>query len=238
MTKLDPALIADLPPFREIGRPELEELLGSAKALRVPKGEKIFGQGEQAKSFFILLDGTVRVVKITPLGEQVIARFIAAGELLGLSQALGFVEYPANAIAAVDCVVLAWPNSIWDETIAKHPTFATNTYQTIGTRLQDTQDRVVEMATERVEQRVAAALVKLLRTTGRKTEEGTMIDFPISRQDISEMTGTTLHTVSRLLSGWEHDGLIVSKRQKITVSKRDTLAQIAGGPAVRPTLSH
>lgn len=229
MKKLDPSLIADLPPFAGIAHASLAPLLAQAKVSRVTKGERVFEQGEHAHSFFLLLDGTIRVVKTTPDGEQIIARFIVTGELFGLSQALGLIEYPANAVAAVDCIVLAWSNAIWAETIVQHPTFATNTYQTIGVRLQESQERVMEMATERVEQRVASAIIKLTKQTGRNTEDGILIDFPISRQDISEMTGTTLHTVSRLLSNWEQNGLVKSGRQKITVSKSQALELIANG---------
>ena len=77
------------------------------------------------------------------------------------------------------------------------------------------------------EKRVAHALLRLVNQTGRKTELGSEIDFPISRQDIAEMTGTTLHTVSRLLSAWEDKGIIVSGRQKVTVSDSHRLMLLA-----------
>jgi CRP-like cAMP-binding protein len=65
--------------------------------------------------------------------------------------------------------------------------------------------------------------------TGKKTEDGILIDFPISRQDIAEMTGTTLHTVSRLLSAWEESGLVKSGRQKVTVLEPHRLLLLAEG---------
>ena len=83
------------------------------------------------------------------------------------------------------------------------PSLATNTLQTVGSRLQETHTRVIEMSTQQVERRVAHALLRLAKQAGRKVEQGVEIDFPISRQDIAEMTGTTLHTVSRTLSAWE-----------------------------------
>ena len=189
----------------------------------------IFRQGAAAEHFYLLLDGHLRVVKVTEHGEQVIARYISTGELFGIAVAISRDIYPANAIAAVDCVALVWPNSVWQPTIEKNPSFATNTYRTIGDRLQETQDRLVELSTERVEQRVASALLKLVRQTGRQTDEGVLIDFPISRQDLSEMTGTTLHTVSRLLSAWEIAGLIKSGRQRITVVEDHKVMRIAHG---------
>ncbi len=122
---------------------------------------------------------------------------------------------------------------MWSELSAQFPSFGANTYKTVGTRLQDTHTRVVEMATEQVEQRVAHALLRLLEQTGKKTDEGILIDFPISRQDIAEMTGTTLHTVSRLLSAWEDKGLIRSGRQKVTVVDPHKLMLVANGRSER-----
>ncbi|WP_417418109.1 Crp/Fnr family transcriptional regulator [Hoeflea sp.] len=227
MSRLDASLLADLPPFSGLSKSSLDDMLARAVSFRHPKGTHIFREGEDAHSFFLLLDGYVRVVKLTPDGEQVIVRYIATGELLGIAKAIGRETYPANAVAAADCVVLAWPSSAWETIVAAHPGFATNTYTMVGNRLVGTQDRVVELATERVEQRVANAIVSLARETGRKTEDGILIDFPISRQDISEMTGTTLHTVSRLLSSWDTKGWIKSGRQKITLVEGHKLMMLA-----------
>ena len=224
---LDVSLIADLPPFEGMKLTDLEDLLSRARSHYFAKGDHIFRQGETAGHFYVLLDGHVRVVKVTPDGEQIIAHYISSGELFGIAKAIGRDTYPANAVAAVDCVVLIWPNSIWQNTIERYPTFSTNTYRTLGGRLLDAQDRIVEMATERVEQRVANAILKLANQTGRPTGDGLLIDFPISRQDLSEMTGTTLHTVSRLISAWETNGLIKSGRQKITVVESKELQRVA-----------
>ncbi|MBC7284263.1 Crp/Fnr family transcriptional regulator [Hoeflea sp.] len=227
MRRLDASLLVDLPPFAGMSPDSLEDMIARAQSLRQKKDSYIFREGEEAHSFFLLLDGYVRVVKITPDGEQVIVRYIATGELLGIAKAIGRDTYPANAVAAADCVLLSWPSSSWEAIVTAHPGFATNTYVTVGNRLIGTQERVVELATERVEQRVANAVLNLARQTGRKTDEGIVIDFAISRQDISEMTGTTLHTVSRLLSGWDSKGWIKGGRQKITLVEGHKLMTVA-----------
>ena len=104
---------------------------------------------------------------------------------------------------------------------------ATNTLQTVGARLQETHTRVVEMSTQHVEQRIAHALLRLVKQSGKKVDHGIEIDFPISRQDIAQMTGTTLHTVSRTLSAWEARGLVESSRQKIIVREPHKLFVLA-----------
>lgn len=229
MNRLDRSLIAGLAPFKGMLPADLDHMLRHARSLRVAKNEAVFEQEEEAHSFFLLLDGHVRVVKTTPDGQQVIVRYISPGELMGIAHALGRNTYPASAIAAVDCVVLAWPGSLWPEFAANFPSFAANTYQTVGTRLQDAQTRVVEMSTEQVQRRVAHALLRLVKQTGKKTDEGILIDLPISRQDIAEMTGTTLHTVSRLLAAWEEKGLVKSGRQQVTVVEPHRLLVLSEG---------
>ena len=86
---------------------------------------------------------------------------------------------------------------------------------------------MVEISTEQVEKRIAHALLRLVKQSGRKVEHGVEIDFPISRQDIAQMTGTTLHTVSRTLSAWETKGLVESSRQKIVVREPHKLFMLA-----------
>src|SRR5690606_7306112 len=131
--------------------------------------------------------------------------------------------------AVVDSIALGWPSSIWPDMLARYPALGVSTLQTVGARLQDTQARVVEMSTEEVGRRVAHALLRLAKQSGRKVEQGIEIDFPISRQDIAEMTGATLHTVSRILSAWEGDGLVEGGRQRIILKDPHRLFLLAEG---------
>jgi len=224
---LDRSVISGLPAFAGLGGSDLDAILVGARSSRFSKDSEVFAQGAEARSFFLLLSGHIRVVRNTPDGHQVIARYISEGELFGIAVAMGLKIYPASAIAAVDCVVLTWPNSVWSDLQTRFPTFGANAYRTIGSRLQDTQAQVMEMSTKQVEQRIANALLRIVGQSGRKTEEGIEIDFPISRQDIAEMTGTTLHTVSRLLSAWESEGIVRSGRQKVTVTDPHRLMLLA-----------
>ena len=224
---LDRSLISGLSAFAGIGDAELDAILASARSSRIARDLAVFSQGEEAGQFFLLLSGHVRVVRATPEGDQVIARYINEGDLFGIAVALGHQTYPATAVAAVDCVALSWPNAAWKDFQARVPRFAANAYQTVGTRLQDTQSRVVEISTQQVEQRIASAVLRLVSQSGRKTDHGIEIDFPITRQDIAEMTGSTLHTVSRLMSAWEDEGIVRSGRQKVTVTDPHALMLIA-----------
>lgn len=224
---LDKSLIAGLAPFAGVDGQDLEMILSRARSARFAKNSAVFSQGETATSFFLLLSGHIRVVRASPEGHQVIARYINEGELFGIAMAMGIENYPATAMAAVDCVALIWPNSVWHEFQSRIPAFSASAYGTIGARLRDTQEQVLALSSQQVEQRVAHALLRIVRQSGRKTADGIEIDFPISRQDIAEMTGTTLHTVSRLLSAWEEEGLVRSGRQKVVITDPHTLVLVA-----------
>jgi len=117
--------------------------------------------------------------------------------------------------------------ALWDDFMAKHPSFALNVMNTTGQRIQEAHARVKEMSTEDVEHRVAHAVLRLLRQSGRKVEVGLLVDFPVTRQDIAEASGTTLHSVSRLLSAWEEAGVVRVGRRKIVVCDLDGLTAIA-----------
>ncbi len=217
LPKLDESLLAHLPPFSRLDRREIRAILDQATSRRHDAGARLFNEGDPAERFYMLLDGHVRVVRVTPTGDQVTALHIPAGQLLGIARAIGRDTYPATAVTASEAISLGWPMHLWDIFVARYDGFATETYKTIGERIGEMNTRIVEMATQQVEQRVANAVLRLVNQSGRKVPNGIEIDFPITRQDLSELTATTLHTVSRLLSAWEKQGLVESKRKRITV---------------------
>lgn len=229
MAVVDRSLVANLPMFTGLTPTEQDKLLREARSTRYPKGAAVFYQGAEANRFFLLLHGHLRVEKTTSQGQQSVVRYVSAGELFGVAQAMNLAHYPATVVAAVDSIALAWPSSSWHRLIAKYPSLASTALQTVGSRLQDTQARVVEMSSEQVEQRIAHALLRLAKQAGKKVDAGVEIDFPISRQDIAEMTGTTLHTVSRILSAWEQRGLVEGGRQCIVLCDTHKLRGLAEG---------
>lgn len=228
MASIDRSLVAGMPLFAGVAPADLDALLAEARSTRYAKNAAVFTQGEEAQSFFLLLHGHVRAAKTTPAGQQVVVRYVTPGETFGVAVAIGLGHYPATAVAVDESVALAWPSAAWSRLVERHPALAANTLQAVGARLQESHGRVIEMSTEQVERRVAHALLRLAQQAGRKVESGIEIDFPISRQDIAEMTGTTLHTVSRILSAWESDGLVEGGRQRIVLRDPHRLFQLAG----------
>ena len=107
MASLDRSIVANVPIFAGLSAGDLDVILREARSVRYPKDSSVFDQGTEAHSFFVLLHGHLRVEKMTPQGQQIVVRYVSAGELFGVAQAMGLKEYPATAIAVVDSVALA-----------------------------------------------------------------------------------------------------------------------------------
>lgn len=229
LKNLDESLLANIPPFGKLNRKQIREILDLAQTKRFDAGQNVFEEGMKAERFFLLLDGHIRVIRTTQDGDQVIALHINSGQLFGIAAALGRDSYPATAQTADECLTLWWPNRHWPEFVTKYEGFATETYKVVGDRLGEINNRMVEMATQHVEQRIANTLLRMVNQTGKKVAGGIEIDFPVTRQNISDMAGTTLHTVSRLLSAWEKEGIVSSQRRKVTITQPHLLVLLASG---------
>ncbi|MFO1519839.1 MAG: Crp/Fnr family transcriptional regulator [bacterium] len=203
-------------------------ILGEAQWTGTAKGDTLFQQGEAAIRLFILLQGKIKLSQVNSEGNQVLLRILGPGEVIAGVSAFENTVYPATATALEKCAALSFDRPHLLRLMERHPQISLNVNRILLGRMQELQDRFRELATERVEKRVACALIRLARANGRKTPEGILIDLPLSRQDLAELTGTTLYTVSRLLKAWEGKGILKSERKRITLIQPRELASVAG----------
>ena len=229
MTNPDRSILKTLPPFGGLDDTSLGEIAATAVSRLHSVGSSLFEQGADAEEFYVLVHGRLRVTQVTPPGEQIVVRVVNPGELCGIARAMARITYPATAVAVVDCVALAWPMGRWDEMVRRFPSFAAAAMGMIGGRLQEAHARIREMSTEVVERRVGHTVLRLAQQSGKRERHGIRIDFPISKQDLAEMAGTTLHTVSRILTAWEEAGFVATGRQKLLVKDPHRLLLIADG---------
>lgn len=233
MRLFDERQLARAPPFCRLDQSQLRRVRDLARLDTAAIGTLVFDEGQPALRFHLILSGHVRLVRLTAEGEQIIVLHVPAGQLFGLGAPLGRATRQETAITADDCQLLSWPTALWQVFSDTCPGFATETMRALGARTDEMSNRIVELSTKLVEQRIACALLRMIGQSGRKVAGGIEIGFPISRQNIADMTGTTLHTVSRVLSAWEKQGLIISARCHIVVTKPHQLVMIGSG-AARP----
>ncbi|WP_455274872.1 Crp/Fnr family transcriptional regulator [Rhizobium herbae] len=225
--KIDKSVVKSFPTFEKMPDGDIEALLAPAVSRRIRSGDAFFEQGGPATHFFLLINGRLKVTQVTPDGQQIIVRVVHPGDLFGFARALGRADYPGTAIGVMESLALSWPTELWPQFIDRSPHLAVGALNTIGQRLEEAHTRIREMSTQEVGRRVAHTVIRLSKQAGRAEGTGIRIDFPISRQDIAEMTGTTLHTVSRILSSWEAIGLVKGGRQKLLLRDPGGLQALA-----------
>lgn len=213
--------------FQGLDLDALRAIMKDGRVRRIKNGAIFFYQDQPATTMYMLVEGRIKFTQVTSEGQQVLLRVIGPGEIFGTVAVLGDAVHPATAQAQGDCIAIGWRSEVVGQLMEEFPPLALNALRFMAGRLKEFQDRYREMSTERAERRIARTLLRLIQQLGRQVNEGVLIDLRLTRQDIAEMTGTTLFTVSRVLKVWEHQGLVKSGRERVVVCKPGELAAIA-----------
>jgi CRP-like cAMP-binding protein len=220
-------LISNTQLFQGLTPPELDKVIQAAHLHTIKRHNYFYHQDEIATRFYILIEGQVRLSEVTADGYQILVRFVSPGEAIGIISVLKNSVYPLATQAIEDCQALSWNSTTLKALMEQIPRIAINGIRLISQRWHEVEQRYRELATERVERRVAQTLLRLVRQVGQKASDGILIDLLLTRQDLADMTGTTQYTVSRILSRWEQEHLIKSQQGRVIICKPHGLTQIA-----------
>jgi CRP-like cAMP-binding protein len=207
---------------------ERERWLGRAAQSAVERGGTLARQGEPARQFHLLETGFLKLLQLTPEGAEVIVRFIAPGEPFGGVVALNDAPYPVTAVAVQPSRLRSWSREIVGELLRETPQVRVNIMREMATHMTQALTRVRELTTARVDQRLAHTLLRLAEQCGRREADGVLIPQPLTRQEIADLTGTTLYTVSRTLAKWESIGLVETRKRMLLVRSTEKLEAVAG----------
>ncbi len=208
---------------------EIRDFIENGRLRQIKQGTYMFHQGESADRYCVLVSGQVKLTQITPAGHQVILHYFGPGEGVGIIAVLGDMKYPGSAYVVEECESLSWSKEVTQQLMLRYPRMALNGIEIVARRFAKLQNRYQEISTERVEQRVALTLLRLARQFGRRTDEGILVDMPLSRQDLGEMVGTNLYNVSRILRKWEKAGCVSIGRQRVVLSNPHEVVMISEG---------
>ncbi|MCK4698366.1 MAG: Crp/Fnr family transcriptional regulator, partial [Dehalococcoidia bacterium] len=201
---------------------ELAELAGLAARRSFVQGEFVFWEGDAPDSFYIVIEGRVKVLKHSSLGKEFIIAFFGPGEIFGEVAVFQDKPYPASAQAAADTKVLRIRREDFLSFVAQRPQVVLRIISVLGERLRDAQGRLKDLAGERVEQRLARTLLMLSAKLGAT--------LPFTRQEIADMAGTTTETAIRFISRLKDGGIIRSARGSITILDKTKLRLLSEGP--------
>ena len=190
------------------------------------RGEMLYLEGDTVKQVLLLSAGFVKITQLGNRGTEVIIRLCGPGDVLGAVGLLSTVPHRTTAQAFRQCRALVWDAPSFRALVGRYPVLHQNMVRILGEDLLELEVRFREVATERVGPRVARQLVRLLEQIGRPANNGEM-EVCLSREDLAQMTGTTLFTVSRLLSAWEARGMVKPRREAVAICDVQSLREVS-----------
>jgi len=229
--KIAPSDLRHVSVFKEATDDDLNLFVENSILRTIEEGEFFFFQGDPATYFYILISGMAKLLQSNPAGQQVNLRTINEWQMFG---ALGAVNpnatYPATAQALEPSTALAIESNFLHTMLEDRPYLNFSLMQLMTSYIQEMQERYRELATERVERRIALTVLRLASQIGvRSADKETLIELPLSRQDVAEASGTTVFTVSRVLADWERRGLVEAGRERVLIRSPHGLVQISEG---------
>ena len=228
------ALLRQNQVFAGLDDSALCDVLDAATVRRFSRDDFIIRQGDPAAAFGVMTCGMAKLTQLSADGHQIVIRYIKAGQEFGLIAALNEFDYPLSIHAVSECELLCWQSTVLASLMQRHFTICLNALRVMVIRNQQRQQRYLELANERVEQRLARSVLQLGNHLGKPCEGNILIGIPITREDLAELIGTTLFTVSRTLKQWEQKGLVSIGRERIAIVDSAGLEEIATASAASP----
>ncbi len=212
--------------FSALSPSELKELTPYLIAASVRKKEVIFSEGDPSEWLYIVTEGKVKITKLSQDGKEIILELIHPMDFFGGLAVIRGFPYPANAVAMEDTRLLKISRSNLMRVLDRFPNLMYCMAQQVGDRMKESHETLKNIALERVEARIASLLLKLGDKTGQKTDEGTVIDMKLTKQDIAEMVGTTVETSIRTMSKLKKMGIVAEKEGRIIIRNLEKLTAL------------
>jgi CRP-like cAMP-binding protein len=212
--------------FTGLSSHECEEIAFSARARTFARNELLFAQGQPIRNLVLIQTGSVKLFQSAD-GDQVILWMNGSGDTVCMPAESSDSSYTCSARAMEKCRTLIWEYDSLQNLLVEYPQIRKNISQILSSRLNELEERFREVATARVAKRVALTLMRLLKQVGKMSGGG--IEVLLSREELAQMTGTTLFTVSRILSKWKDAGFVEPRREAVVVLDQRRLMEEADG---------
>lgn len=215
-----------IPIFSALNDEELKEIQSYLSKENFKKKQEIFSEGDPSDWFYILINGKVKITKMSVDGREIIIELISPPDFFGGFAVLKGFPYPANAVAMEDSNVIKISRHNLLKVIDRFPNVMYDMAANLGDRIREFHDTLKNIALERVESRIAALLLKLADKTGEKKDKTILINMRLTKQDIAEMVGTTVETTIRVMSKFKKSGFIDDKDGKVLIKDINALESI------------
>jgi CRP-like cAMP-binding protein len=220
-------LLRTTPIFSRLSPADRKTIAEVARVQVFAKGGTIFEQDSPSDAFYAITAGRVKIFKMMPNGKDVILEVFGAGDPLGAVAAYMDRPFPAGAVALEDTTCVIIPRPAFFQLLETHPSLVRGLLLGLTTRLVELTNRLAELTGGRIEPRFARLFLKLQSEMGRADRGGTFVPLTLSRQELADMTGTTIETCIRIMSRWNKDDVVRTEKDGFVVLDSAELERIA-----------
>ena len=221
-------ILSQVPFFAGLAAEEIEAINQLFREQGFSAGESIYYAGDPARRLYVVADGRVKLLRHTESGKDVTLEVLTPGEFFGSLASLGDETFPDTAVALTATCALGIGREDFRAILETYPPVAVKMLEITASRLKAAHEMVRQLSAHSVERRIAYSLLKLGEKFGREDEVGLLIQLPLSRDDLAEMSGTTTESASRVMSQLQKKGLIHSGRQWVAIRDRAGLQALLG----------
>lgn len=211
--------------FGGLPQQDCTEIASSAMARSFETDERLFMQGQQSRHLVMIQTGRVKLTQISLNGGEVIMGMKGSGVVVGMPWSSPLSNHTCSATAMEQCHALVWEFTKFEALLGEFPQIRKNITWILTGSLDELEERFREVATEQVAQRLALALLRLAKELGKPVARGTEVNA--SREEFAQMTGTTLFTVSRVLTKWAAKGIVLPRRNAVVILDPRRLVQVS-----------
>jgi CRP-like cAMP-binding protein len=206
--------------FGQLKAAARSDLVSETNLKRYSRGAVLFQEGDAAQYSWFVINGLVKLARITPKGQELVIELAAAEDLFGAVYYHEHPVYPATAIAIVPSTVVFVPVRSLESAMERDPRFQRALLADTCKRLCRAQE-LRGLALEPVAERLAWALSYLGEKLGR--------EITASRALLAQLAGTTVETAIRITGQWVREGWLEAERSRMIILDRDALQAKAGG---------
>ncbi|MGQ0734054.1 MAG: Crp/Fnr family transcriptional regulator [Acidobacteriota bacterium] len=220
-----------VPFLRELTSQQLDLLRPIAELRVVARGQPLFSLDEPSHDFQFVVRGHVKMLRSRDDGREVILDIRGPGDLLCAGAVSSFAPYccAAHAISG-DVVALSFPRRDLHRLLEESPAAAAQFFRQATAHEMRLTDRIVELTSGHVEQRIAALLLRLAEQVGvPDVKRAVRIPVKLSRQDLADLCGTTLETAIRTMTSLGRDGVVTTVARGFVITDRARLEALARG---------
>lgn len=215
--------IERVPIFNSLIKEERQEVAAITTAKTYEKGDLVYMAGEQAGKLYVLHTGRVKISRINVSGKEQVIRVVGPGEFMGELSLFSSLPMTDNGEALERCTMCLIEGAKLKELMKKYPSIAFKIMEELSQRLEKAEHLIETLNLNTVEQRLARSLLRM--TMGRRE-----VILEMTKGDFASQLGMSQETLSRKLSAFQEQGLIVLKGQRgIEIVDREGLAAISAG---------